>query len=277
MNLGIKNILHDRTCRLLLGLICLCMAFLAGSLALGKQIHIQADGKEYTVFQLRGTVTDALALANVTLSGTDRVHPSLSSRLRDGERITVTRVKIKEFTNHQVTQFALEKKEDWNLFPGEQKVIKEGKTGMVRHYYKVVYWDNQEKHRQLVKKEVLKKPEPMIVAYGPPIIPSRNMTRTENLEELSSGKYTRVIQASSTAYTHTGYRTATGVKPYRGVVSVDPRVIPLGTKLYVENYGPAVAMDTGGDIKGNRIDVFFETRQEALSWGRRQVKVHILE
>ena len=67
------------------------------------------------------------------------------------------------------------------------------------------------------------------------------------------------------------------MKAAPGVVAVDPRVIPLRTRLYVEGYGPALAADVGAAIKGNRIDVFFETVDEALRYGRRQVNVYILE
>jgi 3D (Asp-Asp-Asp) domain-containing protein len=81
----------------------------------------------------------------------------------------------------------------------------------------------------------------------------------------------------STAYTHTGNTTFTGIWPYEGVVAVDPRVIPLGTKMYVEGYGYATAADTGGLIKGNIIDVFMDTHEKAVNWGRRQVKIYILE
>ena len=81
----------------------------------------------------------------------------------------------------------------------------------------------------------------------------------------------------ATAYTHTGNRTATGINPYRGVIAVDPKVIPLGTELYVEGYGYGEALDTGGAVKGNRIDLFFETKSEALNWGRRDVQVYILD
>ncbi len=60
-------------------------------------------------------------------------------------------------------------------------------------------------------------------------------------------------------------------------MAVDPRVIPLGTKVYVENYGPALAADTGGSIKGNRVDIFVDSHQEAVSWGRRRVRVYVLK
>ena len=79
----------------------------------------------------------------------------------------------------------------------------------------------------------------------------------------------------STAYTWTGCRTATGIWPSRGTVAVDPRVIPLGTELHIEGYGPAVAADTGGDIQGARIDLYMDTKHECLQWGRRKVQIQI--
>jgi len=62
-----------------------------------------------------------------------------------------------------------------------------------------------------------------------------------------------------------------------GVIAVDPRVIPLGTKVYVEGYGYAVARDTGGAIKGNRIDVHMRSISAARQFGRKTVKVTIIE
>jgi 3D (Asp-Asp-Asp) domain-containing protein len=70
-------------------------------------------------------------------------------------------------------------------------------------------------------------------------------------------------------------RTYTGKKADYGLVAVDPRVIPLGTKLYIEGYGYAEAADIGGAIKGNRIDLCFQTYREAKRFGRKKVKVYI--
>ena len=61
------------------------------------------------------------------------------------------------------------------------------------------------------------------------------------------------------------------------VIAVDPNVIELGTKVYVEGYGYAIAGDTGGAIKGNKIDVFIPTKSEAYKWGRKNVKITIVE
>jgi 3D (Asp-Asp-Asp) domain-containing protein len=84
---------------------------------------------------------------------------------------------------------------------------------------------------------------------------------------------TMTIEA--TAYTWTGNRTVTGTWPSRGTVAVDPRVIPLGTELHIEGYGPAVAADTGGVIKGEIIDLYMDSEHECRQWGRRQVQIQI--
>ncbi|MDQ0199497.1 3D domain-containing protein [Neobacillus ginsengisoli] len=93
------------------------------------------------------------------------------------------------------------------------------------------------------------------------------------------------ITVSASAYTMNCTRcsgiTATGINlkknPNQKVISVDPKVIPLGSKVYVEGYGYAIAADTGGAMKGNKIDVFVPTQKEALNWGRKTVKVQILK
>lgn len=75
--------------------------------------------------------------------------------------------------------------------------------------------------------------------------------------------------------------TATGINlkanPNQKVISVDPNVIPLGSRVWVEGYGEAIAGDTGGAIKGNKIDIFIPSKQAALDWGRKVVKVKILD
>ena len=96
----------------------------------------------------------------------------------------------------------------------------------------------------------------------------------EKLEPESEPEPETII-FEATAYTWTGCRTATGIWPSRGTIATDPRVIPTGSKLWVEGYGEAVAADTGGAIKGQRIDLYMDTKHECLQWGRRKVEVQI--
>jgi 3D (Asp-Asp-Asp) domain-containing protein len=90
------------------------------------------------------------------------------------------------------------------------------------------------------------------------------------------------IMMKATAYTKSKsegtYKgiTKSGVRVSRGMVAVDPNRIPLGTKLYVEGYGHAIACDIGGDIKHDRIDLYMDTKKEAFEFGRQNVRVWIL-
>ena len=96
-------------------------------------------------------------------------------------------------------------------------------------------------------------------------------------EREASRMIDQVLVMECTAYTWTGNRTASGTWPAVGTAAVDPKVIPLGTKLYIEGYGPAVALDTGGAIQGQKIDLYMDSEHECLQWGRRQVEVRVIE
>lgn len=101
----------------------------------------------------------------------------------------------------------------------------------------------------------------------------------------STNSAAKEITVTATAYTANcegcSGVTATGINlkdnPDKKVISVDPNVIPLGSKVYVEGYGTAIAGDTGGAIKGKKIDVFVPSQAKALEWGRKQVSVKILD
>ena len=94
-------------------------------------------------------------------------------------------------------------------------------------------------------------------------------------------RYSRTLTMSATAYT--AYDDGNGSYTYRGnflrkgLVAVDPSVIPLGTRLYIEGYGYAIADDIGGAIKGNKIDLAYENRNDALRFGVRKVTVYVLD
>lgn len=93
------------------------------------------------------------------------------------------------------------------------------------------------------------------------------------------------ISVASTAYTAScdgcSGITSTGIdlnaNPNQKVISVDPSVIPLGSRVWVEGYGEAIAGDTGGSIKGNKIDIYMQSKEDAINWGRKTVKVKILD
>ncbi|MBC2242421.1 3D domain-containing protein, partial [Listeria booriae] len=105
---------------------------------------------------------------------------------------------------------------------------------------------------------------------------SSNTSSSASSSAPSSGK---TFTMESTAYSGGG-TTATGINlsanPGMKVVAVDPSVIPLGSRVWVEGYGEAIAGDTGGAIKGNIVDVYFPNESQCYSWGRRMVTVKVL-
>lgn len=105
---------------------------------------------------------------------------------------------------------------------------------------------------------------------------------TQSVVKNSSYKTYRMIATAFTAncrgcsgVTATGFNLKKN--PAAKVIAVDPKVIPLGSKVHVEGYGTAVAADTGGRIKGHKIDVFYSTKNSAYNWGRRAVTVKVYE
>jgi len=110
-------------------------------------------------------------------------------------------------------------------------------------------------------------------------------TQTEVPTQLSTEDDALTLTMTATAYTAycegcsgiTKNGTDIRANPHLKVIAVDPTVIPLGTRVWVEGYGEAIAADIGGAIKGNIIDVFIPSHEEALEWGRKTVKVRILE
>ena len=100
-------------------------------------------------------------------------------------------------------------------------------------------------------------------------------------EAVSGGAEMLVTATAYTAYCNgcsgtTAYGIDLRANPNQKVIAVDPRIIPLGTRVWVEGYGEAIAGDTGGAIKGKKIDVFLSSQDSAKAWGVKQVKIKVL-
>ncbi|HYK53866.1 MAG TPA: 3D domain-containing protein [Candidatus Eremiobacteraceae bacterium] len=164
-----------------------------------------------------------------------------------------------------------------HLAPGEQKIVHSGAHGVAWVTERVTMWDDVVVNRQVLARQVVHSPTPGVVVIGTPktLADLRRM-----MPNVALGAAMTMVATAYTADTAsaapTGY-TATGILAQEGVVAVDPRVIPLGTKLFVPGYGFALAADTGGAIIGNRIDLCMDSYDEAIQFGRRPVQVFILK
>jgi 3D (Asp-Asp-Asp) domain-containing protein len=231
------------------------------------KIKVIADGKTRILLSPPVTVKEAVKLAGFALSDQDIVKTLPTPRTVPGQEIEVIRVTNKEETVQQPIPFQIERTTDPSLEKGLTKTVSRGQEGMALNTIRITYHNGVEVKRDIIKSEVLQEPKNKVVAMGTITSVSRGGERL-NFREV------RYMEAS--AYTYTGYRTATGRNPEVGVVATDPSVIPMGTRLYIEGYGYARAGDTGGAIKGDKIDLFMEEHSQCISWGRRMVKVYIL-
>ncbi|UOQ50113.1 LysM peptidoglycan-binding domain-containing protein [Gracilibacillus caseinilyticus] len=179
---------------------------------------------------------------------------------------------------HDVTVSDLK---EWNkletdlIIIGEKLMIKDSKKAKEEDTEQKAQAEqtaNKDKQQESTKEETPEASEPAV-------------EQTNSQKEASSEKSGETISVSATAYTAqcegcSGV-TATGIdlneNPNMKVIAVDPNVIPLGSRVYVEGYGEAIAADTGGAIKGNKIDVHVPNKDEAFDWGVKTVDVTILE
>ncbi|MCL1988372.1 MAG: 3D domain-containing protein [Firmicutes bacterium] len=180
------------------------------------------------------------------------------------------------------------------LQEGIEQIRQLGVPGERIREYAVDFIGEQEQGRELVEQTIVD-PVPQIIDRGVKAT-VENIGTVTNLGELlgtltdttaPTFTYVRRIEMEASAYTadgggrspsHPRYGyTATGIRAEHGIVAVDPNVIPLGTRLYIEGYGFAIAADTGGAIRGNKIDLFMYSYEDAIRFGRRTVTVFVLE
>jgi uncharacterized protein YabE (DUF348 family) len=225
------------------------------------------------------TVMELLATQEVALGPHDETVPALDARIGPAQVVQVTRVKVWTQKVVHTIPASVRHPGDPYLAKGTTLTIEEGVDGRREVSYRFVQRNNERPRRTVVGTRVLRKPRAKVVAVG--------TTPRENLAEFVvdqlaaiprvNGKPVRMV---ATAYTKDCYGcmgiTAYGLHPGHGVVAVDPQVIPLGTKLYVPGYGQAIAGDIGGDIKGRRIDLGFNSYSQAINFGRREITVYVL-
>ena len=240
------------------------------------------DGTNETndVYTTADTVEALLKEQQLELSDLDRVEPGIDKTVTADMAVDVIRVEEVTDVVEEEVAFSTVRKNDSSLTKGKEQVVASGSNGLVEKRYTVVLENGKEVSRELVSEDVKKEAAQRVVAVGTKAIqqaPSRGT---------SSAVAGKTITMEATAYnwdcatcngrglTATGYNLKANPD---GVIAVDPRVIPLGTKVYVEGYGYAVARDTGGAVKGNRIDVHMRSISAARQFGRQTVKVTIIE
>lgn len=241
------------------------------------QLTLVVGGNKKQVWSTSTTVADFLIQQGVKLNQLDRVEPNLTEKVEANNTVNVTRVEKVTDVVESPVEYKIVKKEDSSLSQGKEKILVEGKKGRVSTQYEVIKENGKEVKRNVISKTKIQEQRNQVVAVG---------TKSTGVHALNvntaSGKD---IYVSSTAYTAScngcSGVTATGLNlknnPNAKVIAVDPNIIPIGSQVFVEGYGYAVAADTGGAIRGHKIDVFFPSTSDAYRWGVKKVKVRIID
>ncbi len=227
---------------------------------------IVADGVTRQVELAPRPVKDVLAREQITVGAKDLVSPQPDEMVTANTTIKVVRVTEKVTTIQSNLPFQVVAKQGDFPVGLPDRVINTGSFGLAQQTVKITYEDGVEVDRAILSQQTLRKPVDEIVARG-------SQTTVSRGGQIINFKRAYLVRA--TGYNAPGGATSLGVPVQRGVVAVDPRVIPYYSKLWVEGYGWGRALDTGGAIKGNRVDLYFDDEADAWSWGSRKVIVYV--
>lgn len=242
-------------------------------------------GETRDVTTTETSVAAILAEQEIAVNDSYEVYPATYENVSDGDTITIIAHDTHNITVQEELDFATEEVENASLAQGERVVTQQGQKGIKEYVYRISYQDGTEVSRELISETTLSDPVNEVVEYGP-----ESVWELGAIPASAPTNYSKVMEFTATAYDASpadngkwAGKTSTGMPLTYGVVAVDPRVIPYGTKMYIESvdgkyvYGYAIAGDCGGAIKGNKVDLFFPSRSKCYEFGRRAVRIYFLD
>lgn len=238
------------------------------------EVNINVDGETKPVWTIPTTIEDLLITNGITLGELDRVEPTNITEISEPVNISIIRVEKVTDTVEEIIPFKTVNQNDSSLYKGQTKVIQNGQNGKVSKTYEVVKENGKEVSRTLLDTRIITNSQNKIVAVGTKAKPVTKSYSSSKEMTVTATAYTPYCNGCSGI---SAYGINLRNNPNLKLIAVDPNVIPLGTRVWVEGYGEAIAGDTGGAIKGKKIDLLMQTKEEAYKWGRRTVKIKILD
>ena len=236
-------------------------------------VTIVAEGQEYPVKMVVGTVADALERAGITLEGDDYTEPALSAMVTAGSKIEVHRVEYQDKVETQAVPY------DTN----RATTLQHGSEGQQTVTTRERWVDGELENSVVTDVTTTVEPTDHVVktyGAGAPVSPLTGPDGTTN----APASYSKVLTGKATGYYSKSGKGSSGLGLGYGTVAVDPDVIPYGTLLYITStdgsfvYGYAVATDTGIAVQDGRIlvDLFYETYAESVINGAINVNVYVV-
>ena len=248
-------------------------------------VTIEADGQEYPVKMVVGTVADALERAGITLDGDDYTEPALSAMVTAGSKIEVHRVEYQDKVETQAVPYDTEYVYTSLYFRNTNRAttLQHGSEGQQTVTTRERWVDGELENSVVTDVTTTVEPTDHVVktyGVGAPVSPLTGPDGTTN----APASYSKVLTGKATGYYSKSGKGSSGLGLGYGTVAVDPDVIPYGTLLYITStdgsfvYGYAVATDTGIAVQDGRIlvDLFYETYAESVINGAINVNVYVV-
>ena len=261
----------------------------------GQRVYVNYNGATLSAYAYQETVESLLGRLGIKIDGDDVISIDLSEETTDEMIISVNTVEVEYETVDEAVPFEVVRTPDSSMPAGTEKITQPGVNGLATVTYAITYKGGNETGRTVMNSVTTVAPVTQEVTYGTKastitssdklVDTTKNGDGTGVLTFKSGGtlSYKKVLTCTATAYTaKPGAHTASGTEVCIGTVAVDPSVIPIGSKLYIQTsdgrivYGTATAWDTGGGINGNKVDLFYWSYNECIQFGRRSCSVYIL-
>jgi len=261
-------------------------------------VIVKADGKTSTVYTTERTVQAAIEELHIPVRGQDKVIPPLHTVLDTELTVTVVRVDKKVSETERAMAFSIVKKNDPTLEAGKQKLVQPGKEGLIVESIEKQYEDGILISKKMVSKVVetaavnqvvaigTKKEEPKVSVLSNKSPNFTSLTKSgvtfkarKVLKNVTLTAYSADLSSTGKDESHPEYGiTSSGTRVQEGrTIAVDPKVIPIGWWVYIEGIGFRRAEDKGSAVKGNKIDVYFDSTKIANKFGRKKgITVYVL-
>ncbi|WP_342476525.1 3D domain-containing protein [Paenibacillus sp. FSL H7-0350] len=267
-----------------------------------KKFALTVDGKTETLFTTEDTIGQAIDKLGYSLEGLDKIYPSLETAVSADMEIKIVRINKHVVQRTTNLPFRVIKTADPSLTKGTVRVAQAGKPGVMIQHIEKIYQDGELASMRMIGKEVqtvtkdkviaigtkpLPKPVVVTAKVSKPVTTSNSSKASARVSNVTSKagldfEYKRMIKnVSMTAYSSQepgiGTRTASGTRVTEGrTIAVDPSVIPIGWWVYIEGLGFRRAEDTGGAIKGNKVDVYYDSLSHARNFGRKSRTLYVI-
>lgn len=241
-------------------------------------VVLYENGEARTFLTAQSTVGGFLREQGIKLHPQDIVIPPADASITAGLEVDLGRVERRREVLKEVLTYRRDTEYTEDLNVGEIIFLQKGKNGLREKEVEIYRLNGKEAFQKVLQSKLLRPVVQEVVLEGTGYTPRRyRLSRPATVRKKLEMEATAYYPGPEDTGPYADGLTATNQKAGFGVAAVDPRVIPLGSRLYVEGYGFALASDKGGAIKGKRIDLCFETYEEAVVFGRKKVHVYLLD